>query len=148
MRTDIISRIINNAGSVDNLIALQQINESDSDYRDRIYGYAHSLFMEAVEALGLDELNDEDEAPYDAIREEVIFDIVDMLMYGITPDGFKPSKKVEFALTIDCEISDEGIDCYMGDDIGGSGIKVKGKTPEEVAESLKSYILDYLYMDK
>ena len=148
MRTDIISRIINNAGSVDNLITLQQIRESDSDYRDRIYGKAHDLFMEAVEALGLNELNDEDEAPYDAIREDVIYEIVDMLMYGITPDGFKTSKKVEFSLSIDCEISDEDISCYMGDDIGGSGIKVKGKTPEEVAENLKSYILDYLYMNK
>ena len=41
-----------------------------------------------VEALGLDELNDEDEAPYDAIRDDVIYEIVDMLMYGITPNGF------------------------------------------------------------
>lgn len=150
MRSDILGRIINNAGSVHDIIILQQIHESDSEYRDRIYGHAHDLFMEAVAALGLDELNDEDEAPYDAIREDVIYEIVDMLMYGITPDGFETSKKekVEFSLTIDCEISDEGIDCYMGDDIGGSGIKVKGKTPEEVAENLKSYILDYLYMNK
>ena len=88
MRTDIIKRIIDNTGSVHDLIILQQIHESDSEYRDRIYGTANSLFMEAVEALGLDELNDEDEAPYDAIREEIIYEIVDMLMYGITPDGF------------------------------------------------------------
>ena len=88
MRTDIISEIIQNAGSIDNLITLQQTWESDSEYRDRIYGKAHDLFMEAVEDLGLDELNDEDEAPYDAIRDEVIYEIVDMLMYGISPDGF------------------------------------------------------------
>ena len=88
MRTDIISEIIQNAGSIDNLITLQQTWESDSEYRDRIYGKAHDLFMEAVEALELDELNEEDEAPYDAIRDDVIYEIVDMLMYGISPDGF------------------------------------------------------------
>jgi hypothetical protein len=88
MRTDIITEIIQNAGSIDNLITLQQTWESDSEYRDRIYGEAHDLFMDAVEALGLDELNDEDEAPYDAIRDDVIYEIVDMLMYGITPNGF------------------------------------------------------------
>ena len=88
MRSDIITNIIHDAGSIDNLIDLQQVDESDEEYRDRIYGKAHDLFMEAVEDLGLDELNEEDEAPYDAIRDDVIYEIVDMLMYGISPDGF------------------------------------------------------------
>ena len=34
---------------------------------------------------------------------------------------------------------------YIGDDCGGSGIDVKGSTPEEAAEKLKPYIVDYLY---
>lgn len=85
MRDDIITNIIQDAGSVDNLISLQQDWESDSEYQDRIYGEAHELFMAAVEDLGLDELNDEDEAPYDAIRDEVIEDIASILMTGYVP---------------------------------------------------------------
>jgi hypothetical protein len=32
---------------------------------------------------------------------------------------------------------------YIGDDAGGSGIKVEGNTAEELADNMKSYILDY-----
>ena len=85
MRDDIITNIIQDAGSIDNLITLKQDWESDSDYQDRIYGEAHELFMDSVEELGLDELNDDDEAPYDAIRDEVIEDIASILMTGYVP---------------------------------------------------------------
>ena len=85
MRDDIITNIIQDAGSVDNLVSVQQDWESDSEYQDRIYEEAHELFMFAVEDLGLDELNDEDEAPYDAIRDEVIEDIASILMTGYVP---------------------------------------------------------------
>lgn len=80
MRDDIITNIIQNAGSIENLVILKQDDESDSEYRDRIYGEAHELFMDSVEELGLDELNDEDEAPYDAIRNETIDEITEYLM--------------------------------------------------------------------
>ena len=86
MRDDIITNIIQDAGSVDNLVSVQQDWESDSEYQDRIYEEAHDMFMDAVEALGLDELNDDDEAPYDAIRDEVIEDIMHILMYGEYPN--------------------------------------------------------------
>ena len=79
MKTDIIQNIIQNAGSIENLVSVQQTWESDSEYRDRLYAEAHELFMDSVEELGLDTLNDEDEAPYDDIRDEVIQDIMDML---------------------------------------------------------------------
>lgn len=40
--------------------------------------------------------------------------------------------------------TENGMMCaYIGDDIGGSGIKVVGKTAEEVAENMKDYIIDY-----
>lgn len=32
---------------------------------------------------------------------------------------------------------------YIGDDAGGSGIKVEGNTAEELADNMKSYIMDY-----
>lgn len=39
---------------------------------------------------------------------------------------------------------ENGIKCaYIGDDNGGSGIKVEGKTAEELAENLKPYIIEY-----
>lgn len=79
MRDDIITNIIQDAGSVDNLVSLQQDWESDSEYQDRIYEEAHELFMFAVEDLELDELS------YDAIRDEVIKDIASILMTGYVP---------------------------------------------------------------
>ena len=79
MKTDIIQNIIQNAGSIENLVILKQDDETRKEYRERLFEEAHELFMESVEELGLDELNDEDEAPYDAIRDEAIQEIVDML---------------------------------------------------------------------
>ena len=79
MRDDIITNIIQDAGSVDNLVSLQQDWESDSEYQDRIYEEAHELFMDSVEELELDELS------YDAIRDEVIKDIASILMTGYVP---------------------------------------------------------------
>lgn len=32
---------------------------------------------------------------------------------------------------------------YIGDNAGGSGIKVVGDTAEELADNMKSYIMDY-----
>ena len=82
MKDDIITNIIHDAGSIDNLISVQQDWESDSDYRDRIYGEAHDLFMWSVEDLELDILNEEGKAPYDEIRDEAIRDIATILMTG------------------------------------------------------------------
>ena len=80
MKNDIIQNIIRNAGSIENLVSVQQTWESDSEYRDRLYAEAHELFMDSVEELGLDTLNDEDEAPYDDIRDETIDEITEYLM--------------------------------------------------------------------
>ena len=79
MKTDIIQNIIQNAGSEENLITLKQDYETRKEYRDRLYAEAHELFMDSVEELGLDTLNDEDEAPYDDIRDEAIQEIMDLL---------------------------------------------------------------------
>ena len=79
MKNDIIQNIIQNAGSIENLLTLKQDDETHREYRERLYEEAHELFMDSVEELGLDTLNDEDVAPYDDIRDEAIQDIVDML---------------------------------------------------------------------
>lgn len=79
MKTDIIQNIIQNAGSIENLVILKQDDETSKEYRERLFEEAHELFMDSVEELGLDTLNDEDVAPYDDIRDEAIQEIVDML---------------------------------------------------------------------
>lgn len=79
MIQDIIHNIIWNAGGIDNLVKLKQDDETNREYIERLYEEAHELFMDSVEELGLDTLNDEDEAPYDDIRDETIEEIVNML---------------------------------------------------------------------
>jgi hypothetical protein len=79
MKTDIIQNIIWNAGSIENLVTLKQDYETHKEYRERLFEEAHELFMESVDELGLNTLNDEDVAPYDDIRDDVIQEIVDML---------------------------------------------------------------------
>jgi predicted house-cleaning noncanonical NTP pyrophosphatase (MazG superfamily) len=69
---DIIQNIIWNAGSIENLLTLKQDDETRREYRERLYEEAHELFMDSVEELELDSLNDD-------IRDEAIQDIVDML---------------------------------------------------------------------
>lgn len=89
MRNDIIHNIIHDAGSIDNLISIKQDWETENEYRDRIYTTANDLFMQSVTELGLNTLDDEDNALYDDIREETILDIMFMLMYGdFPPMGF------------------------------------------------------------
>jgi hypothetical protein len=79
MKNDIIQNIIQNAGSIENLVTLKQDYETRKEYKERLYEEAHELFMDSVEELGLNTLNDEDEAPYDNIRDGAIQEIVDML---------------------------------------------------------------------
>lgn len=79
MKNDIIQNIIQNAGSIENLHTLKQDDETRKEYIERLFEEAHELFMDSVEELGLDTLNDEDEAPYDDIRDEAIQEIVDLL---------------------------------------------------------------------
>lgn len=79
MIQDIIQNIIWNGGGMDNLVELKQDDETHREYIERLYEEAHDLFMDSVEELGLDTLNDEDVAPYDDIRDETIEEIVDLL---------------------------------------------------------------------
>ena len=80
MKTDIIQNIIQNAGSIENLVLLKQDSETHGEYRDRIYEKAHELFMDSVDDLGLNTTDDEDVAPYDDIRNETIDEIAEYLM--------------------------------------------------------------------
>ena len=82
MKTDIIQNIIQNAGSIENLVIIKQDFETESEYRNKIYGMAHGLFMESVEELGLDTLDKEDVAPYDDIRLDAIIEIMCIIMFG------------------------------------------------------------------
>ena len=78
----IIDEIIFNAGSIDNLHIAKQEDETQQEYEDRIYTEAHSLFMETAEDLGFTELDDDDNAPYDGIREDAI-EYISRLLKGL-----------------------------------------------------------------
>lgn len=88
MGTDIIRHIINKANGVENLITIIQEGETEKEYRDRLYTTANDLFMQSVTELGLYTLDEEDVAPYDDLRGEVILDILSMLIFGEYPMGF------------------------------------------------------------
>lgn len=51
------------------------------------------------------------------------------------------------SVSLDLELEYDGEDfcAWMGDDCGGSGIEVYGKTAEELIENLTPYLHDYLY---
>lgn len=51
------------------------------------------------------------------------------------------------SINLNIELYKEGktYGAYIGDNNGGSGIDVKGSTPEETAEELAPYIADYLH---
>ena len=85
MRTNIILNIFDK--SKDNAEFLIPIKnaETEMEYRNRIYTMANDLFMQSVTELGLDTLDDEDNAPYDDIREETILDIMSILTTGYLP---------------------------------------------------------------
>lgn len=39
----------------------------------------------------------------------------------------------------------DGFGIWLSDDMGGSGIEVEGKTPEEAANKITPYVTDYFY---
>jgi hypothetical protein len=72
MKTDIITNIIHNAGSVDNLMTCRQEWETENEYMDGLYDTANDLFMDSIEELEL--------TNYDDIKEETISEIINLLM--------------------------------------------------------------------
>jgi hypothetical protein len=50
---------------------------------------------------------------------------------------------MEFNININVIKDISGLSLWVSDDFGGSGIEVEGDTPEEVAENLLPYLIDY-----
>lgn len=50
---------------------------------------------------------------------------------------------MEFLLSLEVVVNEDGVTFYLGDYCDGSYIKVTAKTPEEAVDKLKPYILDY-----
>lgn len=48
-------------------------------------------------------------------------------------------------LSIELYRDGDGFGVWLSDNMGGSGIKANGNTPEEAAENIASYITDYFY---
>ena len=85
MRTNIILNIFDKSKDNAEFIIPIKDAETEMEYKDRIYTIANVLFMQSVTELGLDTLDDEDNAPYDDIREETILDIMSILTTGYLP---------------------------------------------------------------
>lgn len=85
MRTNIILNIFDKSKDNAEFIIPIKDAETEMEYKDRIYTIANDLFMQSVTELGLDTLDDEDNAPYDDIREETILDIMSILTTGYLP---------------------------------------------------------------
>lgn len=47
-------------------------------------------------------------------------------------------------VTLEIEVVDKNIDIYMSDDIGGSGVSLKGNDNHKVSEEIADYISDYI----
>ena len=50
---------------------------------------------------------------------------------------------MEFNININVIKDIDGLSLWVSDDFGGSGVEVEGDTPEEVAENLMPYLIDY-----
>lgn len=50
----------------------------------------------------------------------------------------------EFNLELNIKTNGKNIDCWLSDDIGGSGISIKENNIKDFITSLSSYIEDYL----
>lgn len=85
MRANIILNIFDKSKDNAEFIIPIKDAETEMEYKDRIYTIANDLFMQSVTELGLDTLDDEDNAPYDDIREETILDIMSILTTGYLP---------------------------------------------------------------
>ena len=48
-------------------------------------------------------------------------------------------------ITLELYKSDNGFGIWLSDDCGGSGIEVTGNTPEDAANKIKPYIVEYFY---
>lgn len=85
MRTNIILNIFDKSKDNAEFIVSIKDTESEREYKDRVYTIANDLFMQSVTELGLNTLDDEDNAPYDDIRDETILDIMSILTTGYLP---------------------------------------------------------------
>ena len=57
------------------------------------------------------------------------------------------AKFIEHDVNLSVELYRDGENfcAWLGDDMGGSGIKAVGETPEKLADNLSPYIADYFY---
>jgi hypothetical protein len=56
----------------------------------------------------------------------------------------EPNEMNEFTLEVNIKTNGEAFDCWLSDDIGGSGISIKKSNKKDFIEALSSYIESYL----
>lgn len=56
----------------------------------------------------------------------------------------EPNEMNEFTLELNIKTNEETFDCWLSDDIGGSGISIKKSNKKDFIEALSTYIESYL----
>lgn len=56
----------------------------------------------------------------------------------------EPNEMNEFTLELNIKTNEKTFDCWLSDDIGGSGISIKKSNKKDFIEALSSYIESYL----
>jgi hypothetical protein len=56
----------------------------------------------------------------------------------------EPNEMNEFTLELNIKTNGEAFDCWLSDDIGGSGISIKKSNKKDFIEALSAYIKSYL----
>ena len=56
----------------------------------------------------------------------------------------EPNEMNEFTLELNIKTNEKTFDCWLSDDIGGSGISIKKSNKKDFIEALSSYIESYI----
>lgn len=56
----------------------------------------------------------------------------------------EPNEMNEFTLELNIKTNEKTFDCWLSDDIGGSGISIKKSNKKDFIEALSAYIGSYL----
>lgn len=56
----------------------------------------------------------------------------------------EPNEMNEFTLELNIKTNEKTFDCWLSDDIGGSGISIKKSNKKDFIEALSAYIESYL----
>lgn len=77
---------------------------------------------------------------------DLVEKVINGKTYLVDKDGKKeePNEMNEFTLELNIKTNEKTFDCWLSDDMGGSGISIKKSNKKEFIEALSAYIESYL----